>query len=236
MKKTFMLKTFLLMMIFTFSHTVPSFASATVLGNIDTFNATQISGWVYDSVDTSSSEEISLKVTDVATGETVQEVTAVPSFQHGDLSGQVGSDINTGFTAAIDLSGGLDGTYSAAAYKDGTKVSSDVYYSKGTAANTEGMSYRSLGTFRLTAYCPCRSCSEGWGRSTSSGAVAASNHTIAVDRNVIPMGSRLLINGVVYTAEDVGGGVKGKHVDIFFDNHAQTKQFGSQSAEVFLLN
>ena len=91
-------------------------------------------------------------------------------------------------------------------------------------------------SFRLTAYCPCRSCSEGWGRHTSSGAIAAAGHTVAVDPRVIPIGSKLMINGTVYTAEDVGGGVKGRHVDIFFDTHAQTRQFGSQMAEVYLIH
>ncbi|MEG1781554.1 MAG: 3D domain-containing protein, partial [Clostridium sp.] len=60
-------------------------------------------------------------------------------------------------------------------------------------------------------------------------------HTVAVDKRIIPMGSKLLINGVVYTAEDIGGAVKGKHIDIFFDTHDQTRQFGSRTAEVYLL-
>ncbi len=94
---------------------------------------------------------------------------------------------------------------------------------------------QSLGVFRTTGYCPCYQCSEGWGRSTSTGAIAKSSHTIAVDPRVIPYGTKLMINGVVYTAEDRGGGVKGNHIDIFFDNHAQTRQHGSRHQEVFLV-
>lgn len=94
---------------------------------------------------------------------------------------------------------------------------------------------RSLGTFKLTGYCPCYRCSEGWGRTTSTGAVARSSHTIAVDPRVIPYGTKVMINGVVYTAEDRGGGVKGHHIDIFFDTHAQTRQIGTSYAEVFLV-
>lgn len=93
-----------------------------------------------------------------------------------------------------------------------------------------------LGSFRLTAYCPCRSCSGRWGRHTSSGAVASSGRTVAVDPSVIPIGSRLYINGTVYTAEDIGGGVRGRHIDIFFDTHGQTRAFGSQSAEIYLVS
>lgn len=93
----------------------------------------------------------------------------------------------------------------------------------------------SLGVFKTTGYCPCRHCSAGWGRSTSTGAVASSRHTIAVDPRVIPYGTQVMINGVVYTAEDKGGGVRGHHIDIFFDTHTETRQHGVQNAEVFLL-
>ena len=72
-------------------------------------------------------------------------------------------------------------------------------------------------------------------RSTSTGAVASSRHTIAVDPRVIPYGTQVMINGVVYTAEDEGGGVRGHHIDIFFDTHTETRQHGVQNAEVFLL-
>lgn len=102
------------------------------------------------------------------------------------------------------------------------------------AAQTSGL--RSLGVFRTTGYCPCRQCSEGWGRRTCTGAIAQANHTIAVDPRVIPYGSRVMINGVIYTAEDRGGGVKGNHIDIFYDTHAQTRQHGSRNQEVFLLS
>ena len=94
----------------------------------------------------------------------------------------------------------------------------------------------SLGSFVTTAYCPCDSCSDGWGRHTSTGAVATANHTIAVDPSVIPYGTKVLIDGIVYTAEDRGGGVKGNHIDIFFDSHDQTHLYGKRNVEVFLLN
>jgi 3D (Asp-Asp-Asp) domain-containing protein len=94
----------------------------------------------------------------------------------------------------------------------------------------------SLGAFRTTAYCPCYACSEGYGRHTSTGTIAKANHTIAVDPRVIPYGSKVMINGTVYTAEDRGGAVKGHHIDIFYDTHAQTRQYGSRNVEVFLLS
>ena len=47
-------------------------------------------------------------------------------------------------------------------------------------------------------------------------AVASSQHTIAVDPRVIPYGTRVMINGVVYIAEDKGGGVKAITLIFFY--------------------
>lgn len=79
---------------------------------------------------------------------------------------------------------------------------------------------------KITAYCPCYACSEGYGRSTATGKRARSGHTIAVDPSIFPYGTKIRIGNRVYTAEDRGGGVKGYHIDIFFDNHSQVRAFG----------
>lgn len=83
-----------------------------------------------------------------------------------------------------------------------------------------------LGKFKLTAYCGCSKCSGKWGNGTASGTIAKENHTVAVDRKLIPLGTKLKINGTRYLAEDVGGGVKGKHIDIYFKNHKDALKFG----------
>ena len=94
-----------------------------------------------------------------------------------------------------------------------------------------------IGHFKLTAYDPCRSCSGLYGRQTSTGAIAQANHTIAVDPRVIPYGSIIYIQDYgYYTAEDCGGAVKGNHIDIFFDTHAETTQFGlKKNVPVYLV-
>ena len=82
-----------------------------------------------------------------------------------------------------------------------------------------------LGVFRQQGIAHAGACSEGWGRHTCTGAVATAGHTIAVDPRVIPYGSKVMINGVVYTAEDRGGAVRGNHIDIFstpMQRHAST--------------
>ena len=102
------------------------------------------------------------------------------------------------------------------------------------AASAE-LSLTPLGLFTTTAYCSCRRCSGRWGRLTSSGAIAAAGHTVAVDPRVIPYGTRLMIDGILYTAEDEGSGVKGRHIDIYFDTHAEAAAYGLQHREVYLV-
>lgn len=94
--------------------------------------------------------------------------------------------------------------------------------------------WKSLGTYKLTAYCPCQDCSGGYRRATASGATATAGRTIAVDPKVIPYGSKILIDGHVYVAEDCGGGVKGNIIDIFFDTHAEVNKFGRKFTTVYI--
>ena len=91
----------------------------------------------------------------------------------------------------------------------------------------------SLGTFKLTAYCPCEKCCGQWADGiTFTGTTATLGRTIAVDPNVIPLGSTVYINGQAYIAEDIGGAIKGNRVDVFFPTHNEALQFGVQYADV----
>lgn len=105
--------------------------------------------------------------------------------------------------------------------KDGGKKSEK----KNKATSTPTPSYRTL-TVKTTAYCGCPSCSGQWGTQTATGTQCVEGRTIAVDPSIIPLGSKVEIDGHIYTAEDVGGGVKGKHIDIYFASHAATDAWG----------
>ncbi len=84
-----------------------------------------------------------------------------------------------------------------------------------------------LGEFKITAYCPCEECSEGYGNNTSTGITAKMGRTIAVDPDVISYGTTVYIEGIgEFVAEDCGGKVKGKHIDIYFESHRETVEFG----------
>lgn len=96
-----------------------------------------------------------------------------------------------------------------------------------------------LGEFKLTAYCPCYKCSEGYGYNTATGVKAKANHTIAVDPRIIPYGTKVIIeiNGErkTYVAEDCGGAIKKKRIDIFFETHSETNKFGVRKGKVYIL-
>ena len=95
----------------------------------------------------------------------------------------------------------------------------------------------SLGTFKLTAYCNCEICCGVWaGGATASGVMPVANHTIAVDTDVIPFGTKLIINGNTYVAEDTGSAIIGNRIDVYFDSHSDALDFGVQYAEVFMVN
>lgn len=60
---------------------------------------------------------------------------------------------------------------------------------------------------------------------------------IAVDTSVIPLGTRVFIPGYGEAiAEDIGGGVRGNHIDIAFDTHAEALFFGWQELQIFILD
>ncbi|MGN0155080.1 MAG: 3D domain-containing protein [Lachnospiraceae bacterium] len=94
----------------------------------------------------------------------------------------------------------------------------------------------SLGKFVITAYCTCRICCGVYsgGNRTASGTVPTSNRTIAVDTSVIPFGTKVVINGQIYVAEDRGGAIKGKRIDMFFMTHSEALRWGRRTIEVYL--
>ena len=116
-------------------------------------------------------------------------------------------------------------------------VSCSIRNTGSTSTKAEDNEVQYLGKYKLTAYCGCKKCSGKWGTRTASGKKAKQGRTIAVDKRKIKLGSKVQINGKTYVAEDVGGGVKGKHIDVFFKSHKQTKRFGKKTGvKVYRVN
>ena len=101
-----------------------------------------------------------------------------------------------------------------------------------TESETETTNPKSLGVYQLTAYCACVKCCRKSNGITASGAKATAGRTVAVDSS-IPFGTRLIIDGHEYVAEDRGGAIKGNRIDIFFATHQEALNFGVQYKEVF---
>ena len=94
----------------------------------------------------------------------------------------------------------------------------------------------SLGVFEITAYCPCETCCGAWADGIAyTGGLATEGQTIAVDPAVIPLGSVVEINGRQYIAEDIGGGINGKEIDLFFCSHEDALEWGRQMHEAYLV-
>ena len=118
-------------------------------------------------------------------------------------------------------------------YKAETSKTESVVVETATPEVIEEKEPISLGEFKLTAFCHCEKCNGVWAYDkTSSGTVPKQGRTVACDKKVLPAGSKVIINGHEYIVEDTG--VKGKHIDIFFDSHKEALKFGVQYAEVFL--
>jgi 3D (Asp-Asp-Asp) domain-containing protein len=106
----------------------------------------------------------------------------------------------------------------------------------------------------VTAYCNCGKCC-GWKRNffgfgepvyaygkmkgkpkkvglTASGKKARKG-TIAADPRLFPLGTHLYVPGYgVGTVEDIGGAIKGRHIDVWFPSHAQAKAWGVRRLKV----
>ncbi len=74
----------------------------------------------------------------------------------------------------------------------------------------------------------------GYGR-TATGAFAQRG-VVAVDPNVIPLGTKLYIEGYgIATAADTGGAIKGNKIDLCFDSLTDALNFGRRNVNVYVL-
>ncbi len=138
------------------------------------------------------------------------------------------NDSSAGGSGLVNIdTGDSSDTGSGSTASRGGKVGEPVY------ASEHG---EKLGKFVITAYCTCRICCgvySGKNR-TASGTVPTSNRTIAVDTSVIPFGTKVVINGQVYVAEDRGGAIKGNRIDMFFMTHKEALRWGRRTMDVYL--
>jgi len=64
---------------------------------------------------------------------------------------------------------------------------------------------------------------------TSTGTTVTEGRTIAVDKNIIPLGWWVYIEGIGFRrAEDTGSAVKGNKIDVYFDSESYANRFGTK--------
>lgn len=96
--------------------------------------------------------------------------------------------------------------------------------------------YEYIGECTVTYYC-CEPyahvCGDGDGL-TATG-LPVTPGVVAVDPEVIPLGSTVIIDGQEYLAADTGGAIKGNHVDIAVATHQEADALGVTTAEVWVV-
>ncbi len=109
-----------------------------------------------------------------------------------------------------------------------------------TVGITEKYQYSEVITMEATAYTSDyastgkRPGDKGFGI-TRSGMVAQYG-VVAVDPNVIPLGTELYVDGYGYAiAGDTGGAIKGNKIDLYLNTSTEVKNFGRQKVTVYVL-
>lgn len=97
------------------------------------------------------------------------------------------------------------------------------------AVNGINIPGRYLGKFSISHYCSCPICTgTAKGSRTATGHIPREGRTVAVDKHIIPLHSVIYVEGLgTFVAEDVGGAVKGNHLDIYIDDHQRALNLGT---------
>jgi 3D (Asp-Asp-Asp) domain-containing protein len=107
------------------------------------------------------------------------------------------------------------------------------------AANTNKPAVKEAKSLTVTATAYTASC-EGCIGITKTGVNLIENpeaKVIAVDPDVIPLGSKVFVEGYGYaTAEDIGGGINGNEIDVFIPGEQDAMQWGRKDVKVTILN
>ena len=79
--------------------------------------------------------------------------------------------------------------------------------------------------YKITAYCSCSKCCGKSNGITASGTKATAGRTVAASSK-FAMGTKLNINGHIYTVEDRGGAINGNKIDIYVNSHSEALRWG----------
>ena len=128
---------------------------------------------------------------------------------------------------------------------DDTPATERCYLTEGELANENELIEQALlarshkiEDVTVTHYCTCAKCCGKSDGITASGRRATPGVSVAVDPSIIPLGSTVIADygdGVLhyYRADDTGGAVKGRHIDLCLNSHEAAIQAGVRRATVY---
>lgn len=118
----------------------------------------------------------------------------------------------------------------------------ESYETVGGSENTiDGMSYSRRIDMTATAYSTAPEENGGYSVSAMGGPLGYG--VVAVDPNVIPLGSTVYVTAPdgswsygVASAEDTGGAIKGNRIDLCYESAGEVDRFGRRGCVVYVLN
>ena len=93
----------------------------------------------------------------------------------------------------------------------------------------------SIGEYTIDYYCSCETCRAKASKVKATGTPVVEGQTIAVDPDEIPYGTKVIIDGHVFTAEDYDTSGKEKHISIYVNEHETAQKLNEKKAEVHLV-
>lgn len=110
--------------------------------------------------------------------------------------------------------------------------------------------YKEVIEVKATAYCLCKKCcgksedTPGYGITRSGLKIVPGTgmKVIAVDPNIIPLGSKVYVEGVngvktygYAVAADTGSAIKNNKIDLYMDSHEETIKWGIRNMKVYVI-
>ncbi|MDD6598719.1 MAG: 3D domain-containing protein [Anaerovibrio sp.] len=101
------------------------------------------------------------------------------------------------------------------------------------STNSGEMTYAACIPMEASAYLP----TDGNGAGITATGAVAQRGIVAVDPDVIPLGTRVYIPGYgTAVAADTGGAIRGNKIDLCMESYGEAINFGRRSVEVYILN
>ena len=120
-----------------------------------------------------------------------------------------------------------------------TRILEENYNLEGTDVNEQNATAEqygdSIGEYTIDYYCSCETCRAKASKVKATGTPIVEGQTIAVDPDEIPYGTKVIIDGHVFTAEDYDTSGKEKHISIYVNEHETAQKLNEKKAEVHLV-